>query len=52
MRTGIHSIVRHEVGVSADKRAVNDFVKEFWVLVQAEGFVSQQVFYCDETSLL
>ncbi|XP_028654700.1 tigger transposable element-derived protein 1-like [Erpetoichthys calabaricus] len=49
--TGIHSVVRHREGASADKDAANDFVTEFGEFVEAEGFVPQQVFNCDETGL-
>ncbi|XP_028658934.2 tigger transposable element-derived protein 1-like [Erpetoichthys calabaricus] len=51
MRTGIHSVVRHREGASADKDASNDFVTEFGEFVEAEGFVPQQIFNCDETGL-
>jgi len=50
-RSGIHSVVRHGEGASADKDAANDFVKEFGEFVKTEGFVPQQVFNCDETGL-
>jgi hypothetical protein len=48
-RTGIHSVVRHGEGASADKDATNGFVTEFREFVEAEGFVPQEVFNCDET---
>jgi hypothetical protein len=43
-RTGIHSVVRHGEGASADKDAANDFVKEFGEFVETGGFLPQQVF--------
>jgi hypothetical protein len=50
-RTGIHSVVRHGEGASANKDAANDFVKEFGEFVETGGFIPQQVFHCDETGL-
>jgi hypothetical protein len=49
-RTGIQCC-GHEQGASADTDAANDFVTEFRKFVEAEGFVPQEVFNCDETGL-
>ncbi|GCC41489.1 hypothetical protein chiPu_0025036 [Chiloscyllium punctatum] len=48
-RTGIHSVIRHGEAASLDKKATEDFVKEFNKFVEGEGYVSHQVFNCDET---
>ncbi|XP_043575633.1 tigger transposable element-derived protein 1-like [Chiloscyllium plagiosum] len=50
-RTGIHSVIRHGEAASSDKMAAEDFVKEFNKFVKDEGYVSHQVFNCDETGL-
>lgn len=50
-RTGIHSVVRHGEGASADKEAAEKFVKEFQILMESEGYRPEQVFNCDETGL-
>lgn len=50
-RTGIHSVVRHGKATSSDKCGAEEFIDEFKEYVEAEGFLSQQVFNCDETSL-
>jgi len=48
-RTGIHSVVRHGEGASANKEAAEKFVHEFQKLMQSEGYRPEQVFNCDET---
>ncbi|XP_068243785.1 tigger transposable element-derived protein 1-like [Palaemon carinicauda] len=50
-RTGIHSVVRHGEASSSYTKAANDFGKKFDKIVEDEGYVEQQVFYCDETGL-
>ncbi|GCC32241.1 hypothetical protein chiPu_0010702 [Chiloscyllium punctatum] len=47
--TGIHSVIKHGEAASSDKKATEDFVKEFNKFVEDEGYVSHQVFNCDET---
>ncbi|XP_043575225.1 tigger transposable element-derived protein 1-like [Chiloscyllium plagiosum] len=48
---GIHSVIRHGEAASSDKKAADIFVKEFNKFVEDEGYVSHQVFNCDETGL-
>ncbi|KAM3922941.1 tigger transposable element-derived protein 1-like [Leptodactylus fuscus] len=50
-RTGIHSVVRHGEASSADTKAVDKFITHFAMLVEEEGYVSLQIFNCDETGL-
>ncbi|KAM3924817.1 tigger transposable element-derived protein 1-like [Leptodactylus fuscus] len=50
-RTGIHSVVRHGEASSADTKAAEKFIMHFAKLVEEEGYVSQQIFNCDETGL-
>ncbi|XP_068206173.1 tigger transposable element-derived protein 1-like [Palaemon carinicauda] len=50
-RTGIHSVVRHGEVASSDKKAAEEFLKEFDKVIFREGFIPQQVFNCDETGL-
>ena len=50
-RSGIHSVVRHGEASSADTKAAEEFVTSFADLVEEEGYVSQQIFNCDETGL-
>lgn len=50
-RTGIHSVVRHGEAASSDMKAAEDYIKTFSVLIKAQGYISQQVFNCDETGL-
>ncbi|XP_064093865.1 tigger transposable element-derived protein 1-like [Macrobrachium nipponense] len=50
-RTGIHSVVRHGEAASADVKAAEEFVKTFAEFVEAEGYIPQQIFNCDETGL-
>ncbi|UYV61277.1 hypothetical protein LAZ67_1004216 [Cordylochernes scorpioides] len=50
-RSGIHSIVRHGEAASSDMKAVEDYIKTFSDLIKAQGYISQQVFNCDETGL-
>ncbi|XP_070586956.1 tigger transposable element-derived protein 1-like, partial [Erythrolamprus reginae] len=51
MRTGIHSVMRHGEAASSDAKAAEKFVVTFAELIDAEGYVSQQIFNCDETGL-
>ncbi|GBN70131.1 hypothetical protein AVEN_163030-1 [Araneus ventricosus] len=50
-RTGIHSVVRHGEAASSDVKAAEDYLKTFSELIEANGYISQQVFNCDETGL-
>jgi len=50
-RSGIHSVVRHGDAASSDTKAAEDYLKTFAELIEAEGYVPQQVFNCDETGL-
>ncbi|KAK4324160.1 hypothetical protein Pmani_005163 [Petrolisthes manimaculis] len=50
-RTGIHSVVRHGEAASSDVQAAKECAETFAQLVEAEGYVPQQVFNCDETGL-
>ncbi|XP_064109644.1 tigger transposable element-derived protein 1-like [Macrobrachium nipponense] len=50
-RTGIHSVVRHDEAANADVKAAEEFVKNFAEFVEAEGYIPQQIFNCDETGL-
>ena len=50
-KRGIHSVVRHGEAANSNNVAAADFVTEFQEYVEAEGFVPQQVFNCDETGL-
>ncbi|XP_066108863.1 tigger transposable element-derived protein 1-like [Saccopteryx bilineata] len=50
-RTGIHSVTRHGEGVSSDKSGAKEFVSEFKDYIEAEGFIPQQAFNCNETGL-
>ncbi|GIY76762.1 tigger transposable element-derived protein 1 [Caerostris darwini] len=43
-KSGIHSVVRHG-------EAAEDCIKTFSDLIKAQGYISQQVFNCDETGL-
>ncbi|XP_066955687.1 tigger transposable element-derived protein 1-like [Macrobrachium rosenbergii] len=50
--TGVHSVIRHgEAAASSDVKAAEEFVKSFAELVEADGYVVQQVINCDETGL-
>ncbi|XP_066955685.1 tigger transposable element-derived protein 1-like [Macrobrachium rosenbergii] len=50
--TGVHSVIRHgEAAASSDVKAAEEFVKSFAELVEAGGYVVQQVINCDETGL-
>lgn len=44
-------MVRHGEASSADKKAAEEFKVEFCTYVNAEGYVPQQVFSCNETGL-
>ena len=50
-RTGEHNVVRHGESASSDTKAAEKFVNEFSLLIAKEGYVSQQVFNCDENGL-
>ncbi|GBN81233.1 Tigger transposable element-derived protein 1 [Araneus ventricosus] len=50
-RTGIHSVVRHGEAASSDVKAAEDYLKTFSELKEANGYIPQQVFNCDETGL-
>ncbi|XP_070610302.1 tigger transposable element-derived protein 1-like [Erythrolamprus reginae] len=50
-RSGIHLVVRHGEAASADIKAAEEFIMRFASLVEKEGYVSQQIFNCDETGL-
>ncbi|XP_068224423.1 tigger transposable element-derived protein 1-like [Palaemon carinicauda] len=50
-RSGIHSVVRHGQAASSDKKAAEEFLKNFENLISREGYIAQQVFNCDETCL-
>ncbi|KAM5158227.1 tigger transposable element-derived protein 1-like [Mantella aurantiaca] len=50
-RTGIHSVVRHGEAASSDVKAAEDYLKTFSELIEAKGYIPQQVFNCDETGL-
>ncbi|GIY27407.1 hypothetical protein CDAR_52471 [Caerostris darwini] len=50
-RSCIHSVVRHGEAASSDMKAAEDYIKTFSDLIKAQGYISQQVFNCDETGL-
>lgn len=50
-RTGIHSVVRHGEAASSDVNAAEAYIKTFSELIEAKGYIPQQVFNCDETGL-
>lgn len=50
-RTGIHSVVRHGEAASSNAEGAKQFVIDFKNFVDAEEYVPQQVFNCDETGL-
>ena len=50
-RSGIHSVLRHGAAASSNMKDSEKFEKEFSDLINAEGFVPQQVFNGDETGL-
>ena len=50
-RSSIHSVVRHGEAASSDVQAAKDFITTFGELIEAEGYIPQQVFNCDETGL-
>ena len=47
----MHSVVRHGEAASANQKAAEEFMQDFSDYVKANGFIPQQVFNCDETSL-
>ncbi|GBM81699.1 Tigger transposable element-derived protein 1 [Araneus ventricosus] len=50
-RTSIHSVVRHGEAASSDVKAAEDYLETFSELIEANGYIPQQVFNCDETGL-
>ncbi|XP_068210334.1 tigger transposable element-derived protein 7-like [Palaemon carinicauda] len=50
-RTAIHSAVRHREAASSNAKASVDFVTTFALVIAQHGFITQQVFNCDETGL-
>ncbi|GBO19329.1 Tigger transposable element-derived protein 1 [Araneus ventricosus] len=50
-RTGIHSVVRHGEAANSDVKAAEDYLKTFSELIEANGYIPQPVFNCDETGL-
>ncbi|XP_069187166.1 tigger transposable element-derived protein 1-like [Procambarus clarkii] len=50
-RSGIHSVVKHGEAASSDNPAAERFIEEFTEFVEAEGYLLQQVFNCDEKGL-
>ncbi|XP_042211880.1 tigger transposable element-derived protein 1-like, partial [Homarus americanus] len=50
-RNKLHSVVRHGEAASVDKDAAREHHDIFLKVIQEGGFVSQQVFNCDETGL-
>ncbi|KFM77792.1 Tigger transposable element-derived protein 1, partial [Stegodyphus mimosarum] len=50
-RTGIHSVVRHGEAASSDVKAAEVYIITFSELIEAKGYLPQQVFNCDETGL-
>ncbi|XP_070606465.1 tigger transposable element-derived protein 1-like [Erythrolamprus reginae] len=52
IRTSTHSVVRHGETASLDAKCAEEFVVTFAELIDAEGYVAQQIFNCDETGLL
>ncbi|GBM22811.1 Tigger transposable element-derived protein 1 [Araneus ventricosus] len=50
-RTVIHSVVRHGEAASSDVKAAENYLKTFSELIEANGYIPQQVFNCDETGL-
>ncbi|KAM8812653.1 tigger transposable element-derived protein 1-like [Rhynchonycteris naso] len=50
-RTGIHNVTRHSKGASSDKSGAKISVSKFKDYIEAEGFIPQQVFNCNETDL-
>ena len=47
-RSGIHSVLRHGDAASSNTKDAKKIKKEFSDLIQAEGFVPQQVFNGDK----
>ncbi|XP_035221359.1 tigger transposable element-derived protein 1-like [Stegodyphus dumicola] len=50
-RTGVHSVVRHGEVASSDVKAAEVYIKTFSELIEAKGYIPQQVFNWDETEL-
>jgi len=49
-RTGLHSVVRHGEAASGYRDAAEQHREKFKKIIEEGGFVSQQVFNCDETA--
>ncbi|XP_039590569.1 tigger transposable element-derived protein 1-like [Polypterus senegalus] len=50
-RSGIHSVVRHGKAASAEQKAAGEFITRFAQLIEAECYIPQKVFHCNETGL-
>ncbi|XP_052832245.1 tigger transposable element-derived protein 1-like [Octopus bimaculoides] len=50
-RTGVHSVVRYGEAASSDRKAAENFVREFRHLIATEEYIAQRVSSCDETGL-
>ncbi|XP_069822087.1 tigger transposable element-derived protein 1-like [Dendropsophus ebraccatus] len=50
-RSGIHSVAKQGEAASSDAKAAEAFTAEFKELIDAECYLPQQVFNCDETGL-
>ena len=50
-KSGIHSVMRHGEAESVNQEASEEFIQVFNDCIKAEGFISQQVFNCNETSV-
>ena len=50
-RTGLHSVLRHGEAGSGDRDSAEQHREKFRKTIEEGGFLSQQVFNCDETGL-
>ncbi|XP_064098391.1 jerky protein homolog-like isoform X1 [Macrobrachium nipponense] len=50
-RASLNSVARHGEATSSQAKAAGDFIITFAKLIEAEGYIPQQVFNCDETEL-
>ena len=50
-RTGLHSVVRHGETAIGDRDTAEEHCEKCKKIIEEGGFVSQQVFNCDETGL-
>lgn len=48
----VHSVVKHGEAASSDIMAAEDYLKTFSELIEAKGYIPQQVFNCHEPGLL